>query len=149
MSSTEALNSFLRWRKIMKMFCCSAERSCKVLLQESFCNFSFKDFFLQMPISLFSFLFSLFGNEKCGGTKHQSFFLSLPTTTTNQPSPSGIVNDCREKASNSQVSQQEKHFGLSWIFGGRNYLQSFDVNPCTLRVDFVHRWVLNPQCNDE
>ena len=36
-----------------------------------------------MPISLFSFLFSLFGNEKCGGTKHQSFFLSLPTTTTN------------------------------------------------------------------
>ena len=96
----------------MKMFCCSAERSCKVLLQESFCNFSFKDFFLQMPISLFSFLFSLFGNEKCGGTKHQSFFLSLPTTTTNQPSPSGIVNDCREKASNSQVSQQEKHF---WV----------------------------------
>ena len=93
-----------------------------------------------MPISLFSFLFSLFGNEKCGGTKHQSFFLSLPTTTTNQPSPSGIVNDCREKASNSQVFQQEKHFeGLSLIFRGRNYLQSFDVNPCTLRVDFVHR----------
>ena len=148
MSSNEALNSFLRWRKIMKMFC-SAERSCKVLLQESFCSISFKDFFLQMPISLFSFLFSLFGNEKCGGTKHQSFFLSLPTTTTNQPSPSGIVNDCREKASNSQVPQQEKHFGLSWIFRGRNYLQSFDVNPCTLRVDFVHRWVLNPQCNDE
>ena len=40
----------------MKMFC-SAERSCKVLLQESFCSISFKDFFLQMPISLFSFLF--------------------------------------------------------------------------------------------
>ena len=54
MSSTEALHSFLRWRKIMKMFC-SAERSCKLLLQESFCNFSFKDFFSKYAFPPFLF----------------------------------------------------------------------------------------------
>ena len=85
MSSTEALNSFLRWRKIMKMFC-SAERSCKVLLQESFCNFSFKDFFLQMPISLFSFLFFSHYLEMRNVVEQSikvSFYLCPPPLPTN------------------------------------------------------------------
>ena len=146
MSSTEALHSFLRWRKIMKMFC-STERSCKLLLQESFCNFSFKDFSPNTHFPLF-FSFPTIWKWEMWWNK-ASKFLFISAHHHYQPSPSGIVNDCREKASNSQVSRQEKHFGLSWIFHGRNYLQSFDVNPCTLKVDFVHCWVLNPQCNNE
>ena len=42
----------------MKMFC-SAERSCNLLLQESFCNFSFKDFFSKYAFPPFLF-FSLY-----------------------------------------------------------------------------------------
>ena len=147
MSSTEALNSFLRWRKIMKMFC-SAERSCKVLLQESFCNFSFKDFFSKCLFP--SFLFFSHYLEMRNVVEQSikvSFYLCPPPLPTN-PRRRVLWTIAERRLTTVRFPNKRSISGLSWIFCERNYLQSFDINLCTLRVDFVHCWILSAMMNN-